>query len=57
MILNQVVLTKRKNVFGICIRLEPNTSCDVHVAFILQNNIQIHRHCEYHLGGQMITNP
>lgn len=50
--MNQVVLTRRKNVFGICICLEPNTSCDVHVAFILQNNIQIHKRCKYHVGGQ-----
>jgi hypothetical protein len=52
MIMNQVVLTRRKKVFGICICLEPNISCDVLVAFVFQNNIQIHRHCEYHVGGQ-----
>jgi hypothetical protein len=52
MILNQVVLTRRKNVFGICIRLKPNTSCDVPMVFIFQNNIQIHKCCEYHVGGQ-----
>jgi len=52
MILNQMVLTRRKNVFGICIRLKPNTSCEVFVAFKFQNNIQIHKRCECHVGGQ-----
>jgi hypothetical protein len=50
--MNQMVFTRKKNGFGICIHLEPNTSCDIHVAFIFQNNIQIHKCCEYHVGGQ-----